>query len=224
MPYTQTEAVVLKKVDFSETSVIVTFLSPHYGRLACIAKGARRKGNPLHAALDTFNRLELTCAWKESRQVQLLIDASVLDSYSTLKQDLERSAAAAFILETAFHAALANHAAEEQYNAVIFGLESLSEKTKEPLAVVIPVIYALLRVSGVAPTGSDDSIHPFLRGSTLAERQEIIRVLHGLAEGKEELALSMGLTVVNFLYRYASYHLEAPLKSFSFLNSVFKIH
>ena len=52
----KTEAIVLRGVDFSESSRIVTFLSPERGRLTCIAKGARRKNSGVSAVLDTFNR------------------------------------------------------------------------------------------------------------------------------------------------------------------------
>ena len=64
MAYKQNEAVVLRKVDYSETSLIVTVLTPDFGRMALLAKGARRKCSPVVPALDTFNRVDLTFTWK----------------------------------------------------------------------------------------------------------------------------------------------------------------
>ncbi|HNT88720.1 MAG TPA: DNA repair protein RecO, partial [Candidatus Hydrogenedentes bacterium] len=96
MPQERTEAVVLRGVDFSESSRIVTFLTPDRGRVACLAKGARRKNCPYAAALDTFNRVELVYYWKDGRNVQTLGEAALLDAYPGIKGDLEKSVYAAF--------------------------------------------------------------------------------------------------------------------------------
>ena len=70
---------VLRGVDFSETSRIVTFLTPGRGRLACLAKGARRRRSPFQAMLDTLNRDEIVYYWKDGREVQQLGEAALLD-------------------------------------------------------------------------------------------------------------------------------------------------
>ena len=78
MAQEKAEALVLRGVDFSETSRIITFLSPERGLLTCIAKGVRRKGSPLASVLDTFNHVELVYYWKEGRGVHTLGEASLL--------------------------------------------------------------------------------------------------------------------------------------------------
>ena len=66
MSQERTEAIVLRGVDFSESSRIVTLLSPDRGRLVCMAKGVKRPKSQLAGLLDTFNRLEVVYYWKYS--------------------------------------------------------------------------------------------------------------------------------------------------------------
>lgn len=127
MSQEQTEAIVLRGVDFSETSRIVTLLTPDRGRLVCMAKGARRARNTTGAALCTFNRLEIVYYWKDSRSVQQLGDVTLVDSYEAVKGDLDKATYAAFPLELALRIAHENEPSHELFDAVIRGLENLNE-------------------------------------------------------------------------------------------------
>ncbi len=52
MPLEKTDAIVIRLVEFSETSLIVTLFSRQFGRLSAIAKGARRPKGPFEGAID----------------------------------------------------------------------------------------------------------------------------------------------------------------------------
>ena len=108
MSQEKTEGVVLRGVDFSESSRIVTFLTPDRGRLTCMAKGARRRNSRLGPVLDTLNRVELVYFWKEGRDVQPLAEATLLDGFPGVKGDIERSLHTAVPLEVAYKVAQAN--------------------------------------------------------------------------------------------------------------------
>ena len=45
-------AIILRLVEFSETSLVVTLLTRDFGKLTAMAKGARRKKSPFEGALD----------------------------------------------------------------------------------------------------------------------------------------------------------------------------
>ena len=122
----QTEAIVLRGVDFSETSRIVTFLTPERGRLACMAKGMRRSKNDLAALLDTFHRVELVYYWKDSRSVHPLREVSRLDGYAAIKKDLAKATYGALALEVAYKTAHENEPSEELYDVLKNGLAQLA--------------------------------------------------------------------------------------------------
>lgn len=152
MPQEKAEAHVLRRVDYSETSRIVTFLTPRRGRLACIAKGVRRKSSPLAGVLDTMNRVELVYYWKEGRSVQTLADASLLEAYPGVKNDLERGAFAAFPLELALHVAHENEPSENFYAAFSAGLERLNDWRGDPRAHCAWQIARMLAAAGFEPS------------------------------------------------------------------------
>ncbi len=151
MTQEKTEAVVLRSVDFSNTSRIVTFITPNRGKVACIARGVRRKGNRQDPLLDTMNRLEILYYWKDGRNVQQLGDIALLDSYPKLKRDLERGAYAAFPLEVALKAIHENEPAELPYGALVQGLELLGQQSEEPRLAVCRLVMQMLGACGFAP-------------------------------------------------------------------------
>lgn len=220
--YKQNEAVVLRKVDFSETSLIVTVLTPDFGRMALLAKGARRKGSSLGPALDTFNRVELTFTWKENRQVQNLVEAGVISSYGTIKSDIQRSAAAAFVLDVALHASWENHPAPELFDALVNGLDAFADRNADPLVAAAGGVYALLEGAGIAPAHTDEESLARLRGAVGTRREQARRALMCLEEGGTSLERAAAEQALDYLHDYAAYHLEAPLKSYGFLKQILR--
>ena len=50
----KTEGIVLRVVDFSETSCIVTWMTRDFGKITTMAKGARRPKSSFEAAIDVL--------------------------------------------------------------------------------------------------------------------------------------------------------------------------
>lgn len=151
MSQERTEAVVLRGVDFSETSRIVTFLSPARGRFACMAAGARRPKAQSGPVLDTFNRVELVCYWKDGREVQRLAEVSLISGYPGLKSSLEKSVVAAFALELVLKTAQANEPSAGLYHALVQGLEGMAQWTGNCLIHGAWQVLRVLDAAGFAP-------------------------------------------------------------------------
>ena len=151
MSQERSEALVLRGVDFSETSRIVTFLTPDRGRVTCMAKGVRRKNSPLAAALDTFNHVELVYYWKDGRDVQTLGEVSVLDTWRPLKADLAKGAYAAFPLEIAQRTAPENAPSEGLFEALVRGLALMAAWPGDACVPACWLALAVLREAGLAP-------------------------------------------------------------------------
>lgn len=151
MSQERTEALMLRGVDFSETSRIVTFLTPHRGLVACMVKGVRRAKSPLASSLDTMNRVEAVLYWKDGRSVQLLTEAALLDDFSGIKGNLDKVTLAAFPLEIALRTAHENEPSEALYETLVRGLESLESWSGLPKAHCCWQVLQLLMVSGFQP-------------------------------------------------------------------------
>ncbi len=240
MPQEKTEAVVLRGVDFSETSRVVTFLCPVRGRMACIAKGARRKNSPLAAALDTFNRVELVYYWKEGRSVQNLAEATVLNRFPRVKRDLERSVYAAFPLELAWCVAHENEPSEPLYRALVRGLEGFDTWSGSVRHHASWQVARLLEAAGFAPEldrcggcggplggAAGFSLSGGARcracGGDFPLREGVRATLKTLLYGENACPAEDGdvsAEVFRLLRRYAAYQLETDFRSLRVLDEI----
>ena len=55
----QTEAILIRRQPWSDTSLIVTWFTLAHGKIATMAKGARRANSPFAGHLDLFHRVEI---------------------------------------------------------------------------------------------------------------------------------------------------------------------
>ncbi len=73
----QTKAIVLRTIEFSETSLIVTLLTRELGRVSAIAKGARRPKGPFEGSLDLLAVCRVVVIRKTSDTLDLLTEAKL---------------------------------------------------------------------------------------------------------------------------------------------------
>ena len=99
MPQIQSEAVLLRCVDFGESDRIVHFLTSDRGRLTAIAKGARRSRRRFPGTLDVFNRLEIEGRLKPRASMAFLEQARLIDAFLGIRADAARYALASFLAE-----------------------------------------------------------------------------------------------------------------------------
>jgi len=71
------EALVLKVIDFSETSCVVTLFTREFGKVRGLAKGARRPKGPFESALDLLARIRIVFLRKSSDALDLLTEAKL---------------------------------------------------------------------------------------------------------------------------------------------------
>lgn len=70
-------AVVLRVVEWSETSSIVTLLTREFGKVHGLAKGARRPKGPFESALDLLSTCQVVFLRKSSDALDLLTEAKL---------------------------------------------------------------------------------------------------------------------------------------------------
>ncbi len=147
----KSEAVVLRGVDFSESSRIITFLTPGRGRMACMAKGVRRKGSPMASCLVNLNRVEIVFQHKAGRDVQTLVEATLLDGYRGIRSDAERGFYAAFPMELVGRAAQTDEPSEALYQTLVAGLDSLAAWRGDVRTHAVWQAWQLLVAAGFEP-------------------------------------------------------------------------
>jgi DNA repair protein RecO (recombination protein O) len=99
MPAEKATVIVLRVVEFSETSLVVTLFSREFGKLGALAKGARRPKGPFESALDLLALCRIVFLRKSSDALDLLTEAKLLRRFRPAGRDLCGLYAAYYVAE-----------------------------------------------------------------------------------------------------------------------------
>ncbi len=83
----QTEAIIIRKIKLGEADRILTLYTPRLGKIRAVAKGVRRPRSKLagHLELLTYSQVSLA----RGRNLDTIIGSQTINSFLTLKSDLE---------------------------------------------------------------------------------------------------------------------------------------
>jgi DNA repair protein RecO (recombination protein O) len=84
-----TDAIVLRTVNYSETSIIVTLFSKESGKMTLMAKGARKPKSLFAAQLEPMNILNINYFHKDARNIQLLKNSSFIEDSTDIRENFD---------------------------------------------------------------------------------------------------------------------------------------
>ena len=79
---------ILRTRPLTETSLIVNWLAPTFGRISTVAKGARRPKSPFLGKLDLFYEADFSFTRSRRSDLHTLREVSVRDMHLALRQEL----------------------------------------------------------------------------------------------------------------------------------------
>lgn len=99
-----TTGIILRTQTLTESSLIVQWLSPNFGRISTVAKGARRSKSPFLGKLDLFYEADFSFAKARRGDLHGLREVQLLKTNGPLRDDIRKlrqaAYAAAFIGQT----------------------------------------------------------------------------------------------------------------------------
>jgi DNA repair protein RecO (recombination protein O) len=95
----KTQAIVLKVVEFSETSCVVTLFTEDFGKVGALAKGARRPKGPFEGAIDLLAFIRIVFLRKSSDSLDLLTEAKLERRFRSAQRNLARLHAGYYVAE-----------------------------------------------------------------------------------------------------------------------------
>src|SRR5215475_13349281 len=99
MPSEKATALVLRVIDFSETSAVVTLFTREFGKIQALAKGARRPKGPFESSLDLLALCRIVFLRKSSGALDLLTEAKLERRFRPPSRDLSCLYAGYYIAE-----------------------------------------------------------------------------------------------------------------------------
>ncbi len=175
------EAIVLRSMNYLESSKIVTLYSREYGAIGVIVKGARRAKNKFGASLEPLAHINAVIYKKDTRELQLLTDAELISSFPKIQQDFEKLFLSLSILELTYMATRYAEQNDALFNLIIEVLEEIEHATKSSLLLFYYFETQIIRLLGFQP--SIESCSSCKKPINELEERGIRRVLFEIDRG-----------------------------------------
>lgn len=165
----ETEFLVLRKTDYSETSLILAGLSPDCGQIHFLARGARKLGKKSFPVADLFRVLQVKYTPGKS-DLHTWRDVEMVRDFSSLVTRVRAYNAASWLAGFALHNTAGDSPVPRFYRALTLALERLQKAAAAPAAatdaniMLAPVVCAgvvYLDENGLLPDyrGKPDARH-----------------------------------------------------------------
>jgi DNA repair protein RecO (recombination protein O) len=245
-----TEAIVIRRVDYGDHDVILTVLTRHKGKLSVMAKNARKSVKRFSGILELFYALDMVV--RENSRMAYLQEAALIEPFENIRQDILKTAYASYFSEIVNRFLEEGTKDEGVYDLLFHTLADLDsgERTPEETS-----LFFQLKFLGL--TGHNPELAVCLVCKKDLDSMDQVRVLFDIGQGgilcktcgrktPVTLELSKGMLKqmiwygetepgktsvirfsrqtlmesLRFLERFLPFHLEKELMSLKFLNTI----
>ncbi len=133
----KTNALVLKGMDYRETSRILMVFSETFGKITLIAKGIRNPKSRMGAALQSFIHSEIVIYKKENTEMFLIKEAEIIEFFKNIHNDLERFNYTSVIADFLFTFLAEEQVSKILFQYVLFTIREIEHKEKEYLPGIL---------------------------------------------------------------------------------------
>ena len=125
-----TNAIVLKRIPYGDTSVICRVFTEGMGKVSILAKGAWRPKNAAGPLLEPINHIHIQFYNKNTREIQILKDAGFVQQFPVLRNSLGRIILAFAIVEIIDKSTLESNPSPILYRLGWRVLDKLNDKNQ----------------------------------------------------------------------------------------------
>ncbi|MFN2608591.1 MAG: DNA repair protein RecO [Acidimicrobiales bacterium] len=141
------EGVVLRTIRLGEADRIVTLLTRGRGKVRAVAKGVRKTKSRFGARLEPLGHVSLLLY--EGRELDVVTQAETVESFRTVREDLDRLAKAHALLEAADQVAQERQANARLFTMLLGALRTLAAADS---ALLVPAfLLKVLAGEGASP-------------------------------------------------------------------------
>lgn len=204
----QTQGIVLRVIRYSESSLIVHWLTEDAGRIATMAKGALRPKSEFRGKLDLFHHCQLTYQRSHRSTLHNLREISLTRVFEGLSRDMDKVTQATYVAQLVSKSTEEDTPADGIFELLGQFLETLNKAKDTDLLHVLNFEFILLRLLGLEPQWRNDRLS--------MESKQTFDVWAGadpnaLNFPPEKLS-KIRLEIFKYLGRFMTYHLGLPPK------------
>jgi len=150
MPILKTDAIVINKRDFRETSLLADFYTRDHGKISGLLKGIRKEPRKFASTIEPFSHNEIVFYKSRTSSLHLVSQCDMKDNFSTIRQDLNKTAAGSVIMELLDAVMPHEDKNEEIFDLTVSVLKEMSGAVPaEKLLIIFKI--KMLALSGFKP-------------------------------------------------------------------------
>ena len=193
---------VLRTRPLTETSLITHWLTPTLGRLATVAKGARRPKSPFRGRLDLFYLADFSFSRSRRSDLHTLREVSLRETHRALRHEL------GYLQQASYCAALVEQATETEtplpaiFDLMVGLLQHLPAQPSQP-QTIFAFEFKLLAELGLQPDRDKTRLNPGTKQLLKALTEMDWPILSRLKPSATQIT-----ELRQFLHGFLIYHLE----------------
>ena len=198
----RSHGLILRTRLLTETSLIIQWLTPDLGRIATVAKGARRPKSPFRGKLDLFYEADFSFARSRRSDLHNLREVVLRETHPTLRENL------GWIQQASYFTALVEQTTETEtpipavHQLVRAALAELP-KMRPVARTILAFEFKLLEELGLSPDLADSSLSEGSR-----HLAQTMTTGDWTLIGRLKLSEAQTRELRQFLHGFMIYHLE----------------
>jgi DNA repair protein RecO (recombination protein O) len=124
-----TEAILLRRVRFGESSYVLIWLSPEHGKVRTAARGTAKRDSKLRGRLDLFYHAEVQFAAGRKSDLHSLREVRLLETWEGLRGNYARLLAASYFAELCDLLSEPDHPAPDLFDLLRRALRHLCDNS-----------------------------------------------------------------------------------------------
>jgi len=202
MNWERATGVVLRTRPLTDSSLIVHWLTAGLGRLATVAKGARRSRSPFRGQLDLFYLADLSFARSRHSELHTLREVKLLETHPGLRRDLallQQASYCALLIEQTTETEAPLDALFNQFSSLLRALPTQPARPQTIFAFEMKLLDGLGLKPNLAETKLSAGARQILERMAELEWDAVFRLRLSAAQAEE---------IRQFLHGFLIYHLE----------------
>jgi DNA repair protein RecO (recombination protein O) len=151
MPVFSTPAILLRRLDYGDFDVIITFFTLKSGKLTLIAKSAKKSTKRFAGILELFSVLDLVASTGRGKGLPVLQEAVLKQPFSGIRSDFRKTAYASYWAELIYNWLEDNYKQDALYSLFEHVLSELDSAQTPEAALNILFQMRFLNLSGHRP-------------------------------------------------------------------------
>src|SRR5580658_161180 len=127
--------ILLRRIRYSDTSLILTWFTDLHGKTKSMAKGALRQKSAFAGKLDLFFHCDLLVSFSSKSELHQLREVSIKTTFERIRTDYLKTSAASYFVELVERVTELDHPAPEIYRLLLRAMGYLNKENPEARGV-----------------------------------------------------------------------------------------